>query len=106
MTGALATCDWCGHIDLGTITAVTVRHCEDNGAMDYRFRCPICARTNVRLLWCGVAHQLIQAGARVEHWRLPREIFERPGHDAPSIAVDDLIDFHFALERLPTAGYA
>ena len=45
---------------------------------------------------------LIRSGAAVEHWRLPLELDERPEHGA-SISYDDVIDFHEALDRLPTA---
>jgi hypothetical protein len=45
---------------------------------------------------------LLEAGSPIERWRLPLEMSERP-KEAALIGDDDLIDFHQALERLPTA---
>lgn len=45
---------------------------------------------------------LLGGGARSERWHLPLELFEHPGRGAP-INDDDLVAFHEAIERLPTA---
>lgn len=103
MTAAHATCDRCGHIKT-TMAELTVRRCLDNGAASYRFRCPVCEMTIVRDIEPRVMHLLVQSGARVEEWRLPTELFERPRGDVAPISVDDLIDFHEAIDGLPTAG--
>ena len=47
---------------------------------------------------------LLLAGAQLESWTLPLELHERPDRTVARISDDDLIDFHEALERLPTAG--
>ena len=69
----------------------------------YRFRCSICNAWTVKFAGPGVITLLLRAGARVERWRQPREIEERPDSSVAPITDDDLIDFHEALEQLPTA---
>ena len=100
-TGVRATCATCG--DVGLFAAeVTVRCCDETMEHSYRFRCPICWLFTVKPTGADVAALLTRSGAPVEHWRLPLEINERPAH-AALINYDDLIDFHAALDRLPTA---
>ena len=50
----------------------------------------------------GAVTLLLRAGVPVEHWNLPLEFLERPGHGA-AIDHDDLIEIHQALAVLPTA---
>jgi len=45
---------------------------------------------------------LLEAGARTERWHLPLELYEHPDRAAP-INNNDALDFHDAIERLPTA---
>ena len=100
-TGVRATCETCGDIGLFA-SEVTVRYCDDTTQQAYRFRCPICSVWTIKDTAPDVAALLIRSGAAVEHWRLPLELDERPEHGA-SINYDDMIDFHEALDRLPTA---
>jgi hypothetical protein len=51
----------------------------------------------------SVVALLVRAGARVERWRLPRELYERRDVITP-ISDDDVITFHQALAQLPTVG--
>ena len=46
---------------------------------------------------------LLEGDARTERWHLPLEVYEHPIR-AAAINNDDLLDFHEAMERLPTAG--
>ena len=101
-TGVRATCGHCGDIGLFA-TEITVRCCDETLDYTYRFRCPICCLWSVKETNADVAALLTRAGAAVEHWRLPLELNERPEH-AALISYDDIIDFHEALDRLPTAS--
>ena len=46
---------------------------------------------------------LLDGGARTESWHLPLELSEHPCR-AAAINANDLLDFHEAIGRLPTAG--
>jgi hypothetical protein len=101
VTGIRVSCPSCGDVGL-FVNEVTVRCCDEIMHATYRFRCPLCSLWTVKEANAAVVAALIEAGSPVEHWRLPLEIHERPER-AALISHDDLIDFHQALERLPTA---
>ena len=69
----------------------------------YRFRCLVCSTWTVKDAGPGVISLLLRAGAEVERWRQPLEVDERPDSSVAPIDYDDLIAFHEALARLPTA---
>ena len=70
----------------------------------YRFRCPVCAAWKVKDAGPGVISLLLRGGARVVRWQQPLEMAVRPDSSVPAFTDDDLIAFHEALERLPTAA--
>ena len=72
-------------------------------AHSYRFRCPSCAMWTVNNAASSVVALLVRAGAQVERWRLPRELYERGDVIAP-ISDEDVITFHRTLDQLPTLG--
>jgi len=81
---------------------VTVRCCDETMHSTYRFRCPNCSMTMVRDTQDDAITLLLEAGARTERWHLPLELYEHPDRAAP-INNNDALDFHDAIERLPTA---
>jgi predicted RNA-binding Zn-ribbon protein involved in translation (DUF1610 family) len=92
-----AQCDDCGIVRV-TIADVALRVCADNRELSYVFRCPQCGGANARQSTDGIIGLLVRAGASVETWRLPAELFEaRPL--GPVLTPDDLLDFHLALEQ-------
>ena len=50
----------------------------------------------------GAVTLLLEGDARTERWHLPLEVYEHPIAAEP-INTSDLLDFHEAIERLPTA---
>jgi hypothetical protein len=100
--GVGTSCPTCGRIDL-SVADITVRCCDDTMEHSYRFRCPLCATWTVKNAGGSVLALLVRAGAKVERWRLPREVHERVDHITP-ISHDDVINFREALAQLPTLG--
>jgi hypothetical protein len=82
---------------------VTIRSCAGTFANAYRFRCPLCSSWIVREADLSVVALLSRAGALFDGWRGPLEMNEHPDPSVAPISHDDLIDFHEALEGLPTA---
>lgn len=97
MSDVRVACETCGSIEV-TVEEITVRCCDDATEYAYRFRCPKCRLVAVTRISIDIAALLLRAGAPIERWRLPLELFERPEHRSP-ITYDDLIDFHEALEQ-------
>ena len=98
-----ASCPNCREVEvLGA--DFTIRCCIETMRSMYRFRCPTCASWTVKDAGPGVITLLLRAGARVERWRQPLELDERPDRTVAPLTEDDLIDFHEALQRLPTAA--
>ncbi|MEO5842943.1 MAG: hypothetical protein ABIQ73_26530 [Acidimicrobiales bacterium] len=71
---------------------------------EYRFRCPECSLWTVKEAGPSVVTLFLRAGVQMESVRLPLELNERPDHSMNAISLDDLIDFHEALESLPTGS--
>jgi len=101
MTSVRASCPGCGSIEIAA-SEITVRCCDQSGHDSYRLRCPMCSMWMVKDANAEVVIALLGAGSPIERWRLPLEMNERP-KGAAVIGDDDLIDFHEALARLPTA---
>jgi hypothetical protein len=97
-----ASCPTCSEVEVRG-EDFTIRCCIETMRSMYRFRCPRCASWTVKDAGPGVITLLLRAGARVERWRQPLELDERPGRNVAPLTEDDLIDFHEALQRLPTA---
>ena len=101
MTGIVhANCPNCGVVECQA-SEVTIRCYAEAMQNTYRFRCPECHSWIARTAGPAVVTMLLQSGAQVETARLPREIHERSVVATP-ISDDDVIDFHQALEQLPT----
>jgi len=97
-----ARCPRCGEIDVPA-AQVTIRSCAETVTSTYRFRCPLCSSWIVREADLSVVALLSRAGALFDGWRGPLELNEHPDASVAAISHDDLIDFHEALEQLPTA---
>lgn len=103
-TTVKASCASCGNdVTLG-INDVTVRiltgHEKEENGQQYRFRCPICGKINLKETTVYIISTLVSAGARKETWDLPLELMEHPREDIqPPITLDDIIDFHVEIEN-------
>lgn len=86
-----ATCSECGDVELRS-RDLRVRICTDNGTGSYIFRCPVCRMTEVKNADDQVVDILVAAGVRCVEWKLPAELWERPGGE--TITHDDVLDFH------------
>ena len=101
-TGALsggtrieARCVWCG---LVTFDASRLKlHVGGHPEALAEFRCPDCARVNVRAVAGDDVRALLGAGIKPSFGPAPFELLEE--HAGPPIAWDELIDFHEALAR-------
>jgi hypothetical protein len=102
-----ATCPRCGDVELAP-DQLQLRVCSTAAASTYVFTCLRCEQIIVKPAADGRIVTLLQSvGVPTTFWDLPAELDE--AKDGPPLTVDDLIDFHFALERadwatlLPTA---
>ncbi len=91
-----ASCPTCGDVEM-TIHDVQVLLCSDTNEGSYAFRCPACGVAVSKPIDAGVIDVLIASGANLSVWELPSELQE-PHLGAP-ITYDDLLEFHFRLER-------
>jgi hypothetical protein len=90
-------CVSCGPVRI-TLAALTLRNCEDNHRWSYCFRCPECGLATSHETSADVAVQLLVAnGATIQRWHLPAELSESRV-SAPTLTLDDLLDFHLLLE--------
>ena len=107
---ARVRCSDCGVVDVN-VADCTVRHCLTTGWVELRYLCPRCLRTQIfNVMQQRIADVLgmtstanYRQPARLEEWRLPKEMWERPV-DAPPITVADLMVFAFELDALPSAA--
>ena len=91
-----ASCPSCGDVEM-TVGDVHVSLCATTDRGSYAFRCPGCHTAVSKLIDGNVVDVLVASGARLSVWELPAELDE-PHHGAP-ITHDDLLAFHFELER-------
>jgi len=91
-----ASCQDCGDVELG-VGDLEVRICAQDDHGTYVFRCPRCRMSVVKPAEPRIIEMLVASGVTLVEWRLPAELFERPGGDV--ISHDDLIDFHRLLQQ-------
>lgn len=96
-----STEDICPNRECGTVALtnddVLVRFCDDDDTKHhYVFECPKCKAPVTRPLHPKNLNMLVMSGCPVEHWKLPKELFE--GHTKDRITPDNILDFHLALE--------
>ena len=97
--GAQARCAWCGPVPVG-VDDLRVHVRGEQGL--FEFRCPDCARLNIRRLEDHDSAVLAAFGVRPATGPAPFELTEvRSG---PPIGWDDLIDLHLALRATGRPG--
>ncbi|HET6908891.1 MAG TPA: hypothetical protein VFH54_06085 [Mycobacteriales bacterium] len=97
MTSIKATCPRDGEVEL-TSGDVALRVCQQREALSrYEFICPVCSDEVSKPADEHIQALLISAGVAVEALDIPLEALEE--HTGAPISYDDLLDFHFALER-------
>lgn len=91
-----ASCPTCGDVELST-AEVRVLMCSSTSEGSYVFTCPTCQLAVSKPAEPNVVDVLVASGVRLSVWQLPAELEER--REGPPIGYDDLLDFHFHLER-------
>jgi predicted RNA-binding Zn-ribbon protein involved in translation (DUF1610 family) len=91
-----ASCPTCGDVEL-TTREVQVQVCTATDEGTYSFLCPTCRLIVNKPAEQRVVELLASAGVRVVNWDLPGELSEPKL--GPPINYDDLLVFHFELER-------
>lgn len=91
-----ASCPMCGDVELG-IAEVQVMMCASTNEGSYVFRCPDCQLAVSKPAEPTVVNVLVASGVQMSVWQLPAEL-EEP-HAGPPVGYDDLLAFHFELER-------
>jgi len=91
-----ASCPTCGDVEL-TSREVTVRVCAADNQGSYAFRCPACELAVSKPADSKIVDLLVSSGVRLAVWHLPAELNEY--HDGPPISYDDLLEFHYAIQR-------
>ncbi|HUR19085.1 MAG TPA: hypothetical protein VMZ51_09170 [Acidimicrobiales bacterium] len=91
-----ASCPECGDVEL-TIDQVRVVVCSSDNQGSYSFQCPSCRLAITKAAQPRVIDVLLASGVALTFWSMPAELDE--AHDGPPICHDDLLVFHFDLER-------
>ena len=96
MTTIRATCPTCGEVEL-TPDDIQLRLCKHAPASYYKFECPVCRNEIQKPADDRIVQLLISGGVTITMWELSPELSE--AHYGPPITIDDLIDFHIALQH-------
>jgi len=91
-----ASCSACGDVEL-TTRQVRVVVCSTTNAGAYTFQCPMCLISVSKPAESRVIDILVASGVAVSTWEMPAELDEV--HYGPAISHDDLLEFHFHLQR-------
>lgn len=91
-----ASCPMCGPVDL-VPADVTLTLYDPTGNPSYRFLCPICSVTVQKPACASTVALLLSASTPTEVLLVPDEALEP--HSGPAFCLDDLIDWHFELQR-------
>lgn len=91
-----ASCPECGDVEL-SIDQVRVVVCSTTNDGSYTFRCPSCQVAVTKSAPTRVIDVLVASGVSLAFWSMPAELEE--SHSGPAICHDDLLAFHFDLER-------
>ena len=91
-----ASCPTCGDVELST-AEVQVLMCSSTSEGSYVFRCPTCELAVSKPAEPNVVDVLVASGVSLSVWQLPAELTEE--RQGPPIGYDDLLDFHFGLQR-------
>jgi hypothetical protein len=96
MATVRASCNNCGDVEL-TTKDVQVQVCSATNEGSYSFLCPTCRLIVSKAAEARIVDLLLSAGVRLVTWDLPAELNEPK--TGPVISYDDLLMFHFDLER-------
>ncbi len=91
-----ASCPTCGDVEM-TTRDVQVMVCSTTNEGSYAFLCPSCTLAVSKPAELDVVDLLVASGVRLSVWDMPAELAE--GHSGPAICHDDLLEFHFQLQR-------
>jgi hypothetical protein len=91
-----ASCPTCGDVEM-TTREVQVMVCRTTSEGSYAFNCPSCNLAVSKPADPEVVDLLVASGVRLSVWDLPAELSE--SHCGPPISHDDLLEFHFQLQR-------
>jgi hypothetical protein len=91
-----ASCPTCGDVEL-TTRDVTVQVCSTNNQGSYSFRCPDCRMAVSKPAEARIVDLLVSSGVRLSVWHMPAELDEQ--RSGPPIDYDDILEFHFELQR-------
>lgn len=91
-----ASCPTCGDVEL-TTSDVRVLLCADTNEGSYAFQCPSCRVAVSKPAEPRVVDVLVASGVKLTVWQLPTELNE--SHAGAPISYDDLLQFHFELQR-------
>ncbi|HVM11278.1 MAG TPA: hypothetical protein VM638_02210 [Actinomycetota bacterium] len=98
MTTIRATCPSCGEVEMDA-QAILLSVRDDDGEGTYSFTCPVCRDTVEKPADRKVVMLLLSAGVDVTRGEQVDVPTEEVPADLPPLTADDLIDFHFMLER-------
>ena len=100
MTTIRATCPRCGEVEMDA-QAILLSIRESDGEGVYSFTCPSCFDTVEKPADRKVVMLLLSAGVDVTQIteNTVTAISEEVPADLPPLTADDLIDFHFLLEK-------
>lgn len=91
-----ASCPTCGDVEL-TTREVRVLLCSTTYESSYAFQCPTCGVAVAKPAEARVVDVLLASGIVLTVWHLPAELDEPKS--GPPISYDDLLEFHFQLQR-------
>ena len=91
-----ASCPTCGDVEL-TTRDVNVQVCSTNNQGSYSFRCPDCRMAVSKPAESRIVDLLVSSGVRLSVWHMPAELDEAKSGEP--INYDDLLNFHFELQR-------
>lgn len=97
MTTIRATCPSCGEVEMGA-GAILLQVEQESGEGTYSFICPTCEETVSKPADKKVVMLLLSAGVTVSE-AVEATPTPEPRPSGPALTADDLIDFHFLLER-------
>lgn len=91
-----ASCPTCGDVELTTLD-VRVLVCSTTNEGSYAFRCPACRMRVSKPAEGRIVDVLVSSGVQLSVWQLPAELDEP--HSGAAISYDDLLEFHYELQR-------
>jgi hypothetical protein len=95
MTTIRATCPQCGEVEMDA-RSILLQVEQESGEGSYSFDCPSCELPVEKPADRKIVLLLMSAGVEVME---PQEVSSEVRPNGPPLTSDDLIDFHFVLQR-------